>query len=481
MNDKWVIAIDQGTSSCRAFAVDNKGQVRAQQSKVFSPQRPQKGLSFYDAEQLLRAQLEVLHALLDEIGPEKAAALAVCSQRSSIVLWDKNTSRPLAPVLTWEDGRSVKESQTAPLSQEEIHNRTGLFKTPYFSAPKITWCLNNYPLAKEAAQTGTLQAAPIASYLIWHLTGGRVFATDPTLAQRTLLWNIQTGQWSETLCKAFGVPLSCLPLIQPTVANYGVYQYKGISIPICVCVADQQAAAAYYNLSVGQTMVNYGTGAFVLHHTGNKLSVIPGMLSSVAISRSLADKQFLLEGPIFSAGSLFEWLKTKGIEVRYDCLDSLALSAKFPVVLLPALGGVGAPYWDYHVQHVVIDNGSQRPQPEDWVAGIFRSIAARVADIIYYLRLNGFVINAMLVSGGLSKNMYLLQRQADIVGVPLEQWAETESSVFGAAHLAADYLNWDVTAWSVSSIQTITPQFPFKKSQEEYHDWQQFIRRQLHL
>ena len=480
MSNKWIVAVDQGTSSCRAFAIDETGKVRAQKSKVFSPQRPQKGLSFYEAEQLLSTQLEVLHALLDEIDPHKVAALAVCSQRSTIVLWDKNTGHSLAPVLTWEDGRSLRESQIAPISQAEIHAQTGLFKTPYFSAPKITWCLDNCSFAKQAAQMNTLLAAPVASYLIWHLTKGRVFATDPTLAQRTLLWDIQTGAWSETLCKVFGVSPSCLPIIQPTVSNYGVYQYKEVSIPICVCVADQQAAAAYYGLSSGKTAVNYGTGAFILHHTGNKLSVLPGMLSSVATSYSLTDRQFILEGPIFSAGSLFDWLKTKGIEVQYDHLDEVVASAKNPVLLLPALGGLGAPYWNYKA-HVAVENITPQTQPADWMAGTLDAIAARVADIIYYLRMNGFSVDSISAAGGLSRSRYLLQKQADVVGVPIHRWPETESSIFGSARLAAGYLTWDLSSWTISPTHEIIPQVSLKKAQEQYKNWQQFVQRKCQL
>lgn len=480
MNDKWIVAIDQGTSSCRAFAVDIEGTVRAQKSKIFSPLRPQKGLSFYQAEELLSAQLEVLHALLDEIGPEKVAAIAVCSQRSTVVLWDKDTGRALAPVLTWEDGRSLVQSDRAALSQQEVHAQTGLFKTPYFSASKIAWCLENYPSVKQAAQTSTLLAAPIASYLIWYLTGGRVFATDPTLAQRTLLWNIQTGKWSEELCQAFGVPLSCLPELRPTVANYGSYSYKGVSLPICVCVADQQAAAAYYGLSTEQTIVNYGTGAFVLYHTGSKLAVLPGMLSSVAASRSATDRQFLLEGPIFSAGSILEWLKTKGIFVEHAQVDALAASAKSPVLLLPALGGLGAPYWDYRVR-VVSENVTSTTKPADWVAGVLRAIAARVADIVYYLRDNGYPVKSVLTGGGLSHSAYLLQTQADILGIPLYGQSETESTVLGTARLAADYLAWDISHWLGLRSKAVSPAISIQQAQIMYQTWQQFVQRQRNV
>ncbi len=478
MDDKWIIAIDQGTSGCRAFAIDSDGKIRAQKSKVFSPHRPQKGLSFYQAEQLLTNQVEVLNALLDEVGPEKAAALAVCSQRSTVVLWDKNTGRSVAPVLTWEDGRALKESQAAPITQAEIHQQTGLFNTPYFSAPKIAWCLANHPEAKHAAETGVLLAAPVASYLIWHLTKGSVFATDPTLAQRTLLWDIQTRNWSASLCQVFGVPLNCLPTLQPTQADYGTYVYKGVSIPICVCVADQQAAVAYHALQAGQTTVNYGTGAFVLHHTGTQLTILPGMLSSVTATRDLTKQAFLLEGPIFTAGSLLEWLKTKNIEVNYSDLDPVATSAQNPIFLLPALGGLGAPYWNYKVS-VSIENVTQNTQSADWIAGALRAIACRVTDIISYLRLNHLAVESLITSGGLSKSDYLLQSQANVAGVPVWQLPEVESTVLGSAYLAAYYLKGNLPPWTVLPRRKILPSISASASQTQYQLWQQFVRRHL--
>lgn len=475
MTKKWIVALDQGTSSCRAFAIDSNGKVHAQKYKFFSPQRPQKGLSFYDASELLAAQLEVLHTLLDEIGPSNAASLAVCSQRSTVVLWDKQTGISLAPVLTWEDGRALAESEAAPLSQQEVHAQTGLFKTPYFSAPKITWCLKHYPSVITAARANTLCVGPVASYLIWHLTGGRVFATDSTLAQRTLLWNIQTGTWSEKLCQAFAVPITGLPNLQPSVSDYGAYTYKGISIPICVCVADQQAAAAYHGLSVGQTMVNYGTGAFVLHHTGSQLSVLPGMLTSVVANKDLKDRQFVLEGPIFAAGSVLEWLKTQGIYVQYDKLDEWAQAATSPVVLLPALGGLGAPYWDYRAK-VATENVSSHTQPADWTAGVLRAIAARVADIIYYLKGEKLVVDSLRASGGLSRSDYLLHEQANITGLPVYRFPQTESTVLGTARLAADWLKWDVSGWAEESVQKIGPCLSPQLTQAKYRAWQEFVQ-----
>ncbi len=476
MSDKWIVALDQGTSSCRAFAVDMQGQIRAQKHKIFSPHRQQKGFSEYNAHALLVAQQEVLHALLDEITPSRAAALAVCSQRSTVVLWRRHTGQAVAPVLTWEDGRASQQSQAVSLSQVQFHSQTGLFNTPYFSAPKIAWCLANFPAAKQAADANDLLVAPVASYLIWHLTAGQVFATDPTLAQRTLLWNIQTGTWSEPLCNAFGVPMHCLPQMRPTVADYGTYTYKGVTIPICVCVADQQAAVVHQRLQPGDTFVNYGTGAFVLHHAGKQLAVLPGMLSSVAACTDLHALQFLLEGPIFSAGSVLEWLKTKGVRVDYDHLDEQAACAQHPLWIMPALGGLGAPYWDYRVGPVV-EQSAPHTTSHDWIAGVLQAIGARVADIVYYLRQAKFCIEQVQVAGGLSKSAYLLQAQADWLGCPVVKFPESESTVLGAAQLAADFLGWDTSLWQSSKLSTVFPRPSSSEAQQHYQQWQQFVQR----
>ncbi len=473
MSATYVVALDQGTSSCRAFAVGLDGTVKAQKSIACSPHRAQKGFSQYDAPALLNTQLEVLHTLLDEIGPAHIAGIGVCSQRSTVVLWDAQTKQAVAPVLTWEDGRAAQESARVTLPQAKIHALTGLFNVPHFSAPKIAWCLKNYPAAAQAAQQGTLRAAPVASYLIWQLTQGNVFATDPTLAQRTLLYNIQTGQWDETLCHAFGVPVNCLPEIKPSAANYGVYLYKGVKIPILACVADQQAAAFYQGLSVGQTAVNYGTGAFVLHHTGEQLTVLPGMLSSVAATTKPGEKQFLLEGPVFAAGSVLQWLQVaKGVSFDVNQVDALCAKVQHPVRLLPALGGLGAPYWDYRATPVA-EPVSPKTTAADWVAGALHGIAGLVADIVHYLRANGQVIQGpVYASGGLSQSRYLLQCEANLLQIPLCLRPQTESTVLGTACLVCTGLDQKPHIPSVEEGVLVAPQ----GDSTRYKKWQTFVQ-----
>lgn len=476
MNESYIVALDQGTSSCRAVAVDVQGRVYAQEQRVFSPRRPGEAQSEYDGEELLSAQQEVLNALLDRIGPEHTGAIAVCSQRSSVVLWAENTGEILAPVLTWEDGRCMPQSEQAPLSQPQVHLMTGLFKTPYFSAPKIAWCLQKVEAVKQAAKQGTLRVGPIATHFIWHLTKGAVFATDPTLAQRTLLWDINTGAWSETLCRAFGVPVACLPPVRPSAADYGAYIYKGVAIPIYACVADQQAAAVYHGLSAGKTAVNYGTGAFVLHHTGEQLAVLPGMLSSVAATTQPHECAFLLEGPVFSAGSVLQWLQAKGFLPDINELETLCARAHAPVQFLPALGGLGAPYWDYRVK-AVAENITAQTTAADWVAGALQGIALRIADIIYYLRANGqHVQSPVQVSGGLLRSKYLLNFQADVLQTDLQLQPEAQSTALGAAQLAAERLGWGTHTWHRAAMQHVSPRLTPAQSRVVYQAWQRFVQ-----
>lgn len=476
MSESYIIALDQGTSSCRALAVDKQGRVFAQEQQIFSPRRSGKGLSEYDGEELLKAQRAVLDALLDRIGPQHAAALAVCSQRSSVVLWDKKSGEILAPVLTWEDGRAQAQSEAVAFTQSQVHLMTGLFKTPYFSAPKIAWCLQEIEAVKQAAKQGTLLVGPIATHLIWHLTKGTVFATDPTLAQRTLLWNIDLWTWSKNLCKAFGVPFWCLPHVRSSVADYGTYTYKGVTFPIYACVADQQAAATYHGLSTGKTSINYGTGAFVLHHTGEKLVVLPGMLSSVAATTNEHERAYLLEGPVFSAGSVLQWLTAKGFLPDINELDALCATAQAPVQFLPALGGLGAPYWDYRVK-AVAENITAQTTSADWVAGALQGIALRIADIIYYLRANGQNLQSPVqVSGGLLRSNYLLNFQADILQATLHVQPEEQSTALGAARLAAQLLGWPTDTWRQAPVRCVSPHLDAAQSQIIYQGWQRFVK-----
>lgn len=473
--EKLIVALDIGTSGCRAMAVDAQGNAKAQTEAPLVPVR--KGVfSEYGADDLTACAQRVLTDLLTQIGAENAGALAVSSQRSTVVLWDTGTGCAVAPVLTWEDGRAARETAENTLSQQEVHLVTGLYKTPYFSAPKIAWCLKNCPPVQVALAAGTLAVAPVASYIIWKLTQGKVFATDPTLAQRTLLFDIHTLKWSEKLCASFGVPLSCLPQILPSCADYGTFEFAGVKIPVAVCVGDQQAAAAYVPLTKGKTSLNYGTGAFLLHHVGQEAILLQGMLTSLGASAGADDKNFLLEGPITAAGSAFLWLQSQGFSFDMKDADALCAQAKKPVTLLPALGGLGAPYWDYSVSPAAADL-SPFTTTADWVAGMARAVAFLMADIGAYLQQNGLNLSPEItVSGGLCNMAYLMQFEADLLQRRLVMLTETHATLLGAARLAAEYLaHGSGDVFRPKQGRVFAPQMAAAEVRSLYERWQRFV------
>lgn len=474
-NKQFIIALDQGTSGSRAFAVTSDGTVYAQKSAALSPSRPADGLSEYNAQDLVQSQLSVLNALLDEVGPQNVISLAVTSQRSTVVLWDQQTGAALAPVLTWEDGRAFAEAERAAVSQEEVHTVTGLYKTPYFSAPKIAWCLKNLPPVRLALELGHLRVAPVASYLIWKLTQGKTFATDVTLAQRMLLLDMHTKNWSDKLCRAFGITPSVLPQILPTSADYGVYEYKGVSIPITVCAGDQQASVVFTGLAKGESCINYGTGAFLLYNVGKEAVSLPGVLTSLSVADKAGNCDFLLEGPVNAAGSVLAWLNAQGIAFDSFQIDALCKEAKQPVWLLPALGGLGAPYWDFSLSPIAAGL-SPRTRKPDWVCGGIRSIAFLVADIAAYLHVNGFPLGTSVkVTGGLSQVGYLTQCQADLLQSEICTLQENESTVLGAARLAAQQAGWKTEKWEPAVSERIFPALSAPEARSLYNRWKTFV------
>ena len=475
MRKEFVIALDMGTSGCHAVAVRADGSTAAQCYLPLTPQRTEAGISQYHAAQLDQTARLALHAVLDKVGPQRVASLAIVSQRSTVVLWDKSTGEPVGPVLTWEDGRAQEQAQQAPLSQEEVHLRTGLYKTPFFSAPKIAWMLQHAPQAHQALRRGQLCAAPVASYVVWKLTGGHVFATDYALAQRTLLLNIQTLGWDESLCRAFEIDPNILPTLQPTAADYGTYVYQGIPIPITVCGADQQAAAVYFGLQPQKSLINYGTGAFWLYHTGEKPIFLPGLLTSLGASDNAGKSNYLLEGPVNAAASTLLWLKAQGIAFDEVETDDLCRAAENPLWLLPALGGLGAPYWDFTVSPAV-EGLSSRTRKPDWVAGAVRGIAFLLADIGSYLQENGLpVTGPVQISGGLSRVEYLISFQAGLLQIPLEVSSCEDATVLGAALLAFKQI--DKNLQFTPDKKTVEPTFSAIRARELYAAWQAFVRR----
>ena len=467
---KNFLVLDQGSSGSRAFVINERGQIIVKKNRELTAKHLGQNLAEYDGKELLASALDALYDALESA--EKISEIAVVTQRSTIVLWDKTTGLPVAPALTWQDGRGHAFSDGIKIPQAEIHAKTGLYKTPFYSASKITWCLNNIDAVKKCAGAGNLLVGPVATYVIWHLTGGKVFAVDPTLAQRTLLFNINTFEWDKDLLGAFSVDKTWLPEIKNTLDDYGAHK----NIPIKICAGDQQAAAAGLGVhNAGDTAVNYGTGAFLLASTGKNLKHIPGILTSAGVTTARENKNFLLEGPVNAAGGIFQWLQNIGLNFDINDIDNLYARAQKPVQFLPAFGGIGAPFWDFETP-TVITGLTTATQKEDFAAGAVQSLAFMTADIFYCLKNAGVKMNGIKVSGGFAKNLSLLQFQADILQTALSQNSESETTALGAAFLLAREAGIDTSLWEVfNSVRNVSPQMPAAEAAAKYQAWRKFF------
>ncbi len=474
MNNKQILALDQGSSSSRTLAFDMSGKVTARSSRALDTRRPNTVLAEFDAWSLLQDQLATFQEVLTHVGVEQTAAIAVATQRSTVVFWDRLTGKPLAPALSWQDGRAQQETAMLELPHEAIHQITGLYKTPFYSAPKISWALKNVDSVKQAASDGRLCVGPVASYIIWHLTGGKVFACDSTLAQRTLLFNISTLNWEKTLLDSFGIKREWLPQIKRTVDDYGFYEKDGVKIPITVCVGDQQASLQALRVVSGSACINYGTGAFFMRNTGRQCHFLPGLLTSVGVQNSVGC-EYLLEGPINACGILFAWLNEIGFSCSVEEIDALCETADHPVQFLPALGGLGAPYWDFSLSPV-FSGFSPQTKKADVILGVVESLANLLADIVFYAERYGIKSQEIKVAGGLSKSRALLRAQADILQMRLVPCIETESTAVGAALLAAKSLDIDSSEWeTMRLLPPISPTLEPEKAEEKYMRWHQFL------
>jgi len=476
MNNKYIIALDIGSSSSRALAIDAQGKIIARSSRPVETLRPMEGQAEIDADVLWQGQRNMLEEIAAQIGLENIASLAITSQRSTVVFWDKLTGKPLSAALSWQDGRAEIPAAASQLDKEFIHRLTGLYVTPYYSAAKIHWALQHIQPVAQAAQAGRLCVGPLASYILWQLTGGKVFACDPTLAQRMLLFDIEKLDWSEELLDIFNVRREWLPQLKATCDKYGTWEKDGHSIPITVCVGDQQAALCALRVFNGEACINYGTGAFFMRNTGGKCHFLPGLLTSVAASVSNDNRcEYLLEGPLNACGTVFAWLGALGIEVKQEEIDVLCEQAVAPISFLPALGGLGAPYWDFQISPIMA-GFSLHTTKADIVLGTVHALSYLMADIVFYAERCGISCQEIRVAGGLSQSRALLQSQADILQMSLIPCLESEGSALGAALLAAPSVGIDASGWNTLEIlNKIQPKIDADCAEERYQRWHQFL------
>jgi len=441
---RYVLALDQGTTSSRAILFDRQGAVCASASREFKQHYPRPGWVEHDAEEIWRTQFEVAKAALAEARAETAdlAAVGITNQRETAVLWDRASGRPIHPAIVWQCRRTAEMCDRIRQKgfDKVIRERTGLVTDAYFSGTKIAWLLENVPGARERAERGELACGTVDSWLIWNLTGGKVHATDYSNASRTMLFNIATLAWDKEILKHFGIPQSLLPAVRSSSEIVGETDLFGSKVPIAGVAGDQQASLfGHQCFSSGEVKNTYGTGCFMLMSTG---PAIPRSQSGLlaTIGWGLRGRiTYALEGSVFIAGAAVQWLRDEMGLIR-EASETQQLACSVPdthgVYFVPAFVGLGAPYWDAYARGAIVGltRGANR---KHLVRAALESIAYQAHDVLDAMtRDSGVKPEVLRVDGGAARNDFLCQFQADILGVPLERPATTETTALGAAYLA---------------------------------------------
>ena len=446
MTRDHLLVIDQGTTSTRAVVYDARLQVVGQGQAEVLPTYPHSGWVEHDPDALLRSVGPQVTRALDESGvrADRIAAIGLTNQRETTVVWERATGKAIAPALVWQDRRTAPACERLKDRQPWVSERTGLVIDPYFSATKIAWILDNVPEARRRAEAGELAAGTVDSFLVWHLTGGRSFVTDATNASRTLLMDLKTLRWADDLCQLFGVPPRILPEIRPSSGEFG--QTGGLhflpdGLPILGIAGDQQASLIGQGcVEAGQAKCTYGTGAFLLAHTGGR--IVPsrnGLITTLAATLEGQAPQYALEGSVFVAGAAVQWFRDglKAIGASYE-INPLSLEADpaMDVVFVPALTGLGAPYWQPEARGTIFGL-TRATSIADLARATLEGVACQVADLIRAMDQDlGAPLSEIRADGGMARSDPFLQFQADLLGLPIRRSPQTESTAMGAALLA---------------------------------------------
>jgi glycerol kinase len=443
---RYILALDQGTTSSRSLLFDVDGQVVAQAQREFTQHFPRPGWVEHDPIEILDSQLFTVAAVLEtaRLTPRDVLAVGITNQRETAVLWDRSTGLPVAPAIVWQDRRTADACAAlrAAGKEDEVTRRTGLLLDPYFSGTKLAWLLDSVPGARARAARGELAFGTIDSWLIYHLSGRRLHITDATNASRTLLFNLAQGDWDDWLLELLRVPRACLPRIVDSSLALGeapVIHLDNHELPVTGIAGDQHAALfGQVCFSPGMAKNTYGTGCFALMNTGDRpITSRNRLVSTVAWRRGRT--LFALEGSVFMGGAIVQWLRD-GLGIIESSDDVEALAASVPdtgdVYLVPAFTGLGAPHWDPQARGTLL--GLTRGSSRAHIArAALEAIAFQSADLITAMQADaGRPIKELRVDGGAARNSLLMQFQADLLGVPVLRPRNTETTAFGAAALA---------------------------------------------
>ncbi|MBP1934083.1 glycerol kinase GlpK [Ammoniphilus resinae] len=486
--DKYILSIDQGTTSTRAILFNQAGDVAGISQREFTQYYPQPGWVEHDPNEIWETTKAVIEDAIQKMGLDAAqvAAIGLTNQRETTVLWDKNTGEPVYPAIVWQSRQSadICEEWKRNGLEPVIKQKTGLVIDAYFSSSKIKWILDHVQGVREKAEKGDVLFGTIDSWLIWKLTQGKVHATDYTNASRTMLFNIHTLQWDEELLQLFQIPKTILPSVHASSEIYGYTSIVGDKVPVASAIGDQQAALFGQTcFQPGEVKNTYGTGCFLLMNTGEKIVESKnGLLSTIAWGLGGRVK-YALEGSIFVAGAAIQWLRD-GLKLIETAPESEALaqavSSTEGVYFVPAFVGLGAPYWDMEAKGAIfgLTRGTTK---EHLTRAALESLAYQTKDVVDAMQEDaGIHLASLKVDGGAISNQFLMQFQADLIQTKVEKPAVKETTALGTAYLAGLAVGFWKTKEQILANHTVerefTPAMEKERADQLYEGWCASVR-----
>ncbi len=486
---KYIVALDQGTTSSRAILFNTKAEIVGVSQKEYTQYFPKPGWVEHDPKEIWSSQLEVFETLLKEqqIEPADIISIGITNQRETTLIWDKKSGEPVYNAIVWQDKRTsnyCEELKERGLSGE-VKSRTGLVIDSYFSGTKIKWILDNVKGVRERAADGELLAGTIDSWLIWNLTQGKQHGTDQTNASRTMVYNIKDLEWDRELLDLLTIPKSLLPTVLPSSAHFGDFEYQGKSIPIHGVAGDQQSALfGQACFGQGEAKNTYGTGCFLLMNIGNKPVLSDhGLLTTIACSID-GSPTYAFEGSVFVAGAVVQWLRD-GLNIIDKASETEAIAKEVEedeLIIVPAFAGLGVPYWDASSRGAIFGL-TRDSSSKHLVKAALQSIAFQTKDIVEAIQEDTKVkMESLNVDGGASMNDYLMQFQADILGIKVDRPEIFESTALGAAYLAGLHSK----IWTIDDLKKIRktsklfkPTLSLDKRSSLYNKWKDAVSRTL--
>ncbi len=445
MQDDYILAIDQGTTSSRAMVFDADMAVIATAQKEFAQHFPRSGWVEHDPGEIWSTVRATCLSVADQVGAARIAAIGITNQRETTVVWDRQTGEPIHNAIVWQDRRtaSMCDRLKADGHVDLIKSQTGLLLDPYFSATKLAWLLNNVSGARDLAKQGRLAFGTVDSFIIWHLTGGQAHVTDATNAARTLLFDIHTGTWSEDICRLLDIPASMLPQVLDCAADFGTTDPAlfGRPVPILGVAGDQQAATiGQACFEPGMMKSTYGTGCFALLNTGDVPVTSQNRLLTTIAYQLDGQRTYALEGSIFIAGAVVQWLRD-GLKVIGHAAETQALAEAADtgqeLILVPAFTGLGAPYWNASCRGAIYGL-TRNSGPAEFARAALESIGFQTRDLVEAMRADwpGMDAAVLRVDGGMTASDWTMQFLSDMLGAPVDRPKVLETTAMGAAWLA---------------------------------------------